>query len=234
MITPLLERLILNGSAEFKTFIAGGSEKCILNVPNDHFIIITSIQYFSALKSEIILLDLPAIAALQEKFNTQLKIFSTRRVNTFLFRDSLNFMVELSTGQNIVTPQGAFTIDTYLVHETDVAFTFSYAGELRDQTRTVLDGRSVGFTPPFDYGKEGQAGSLSVREVSSVPVSDTLKDRQAQGGQLYIREDGFTTQNQCIFPVDLANKYTNLDRAFSYPICNVNYILIKGLPTNIS
>ena len=49
MITPHLEKLILCGKASYNTFVIGGSEKCILNVDNDRFIIITDIIYFSQL-----------------------------------------------------------------------------------------------------------------------------------------------------------------------------------------
>jgi hypothetical protein len=36
MLTPKLEELIWNGKASFKTFIAGGSSKCILNIEEDN------------------------------------------------------------------------------------------------------------------------------------------------------------------------------------------------------
>ncbi len=46
MLTPILEKLILSGKASYNTFVVGGSEKHILNVENDRFIIITDLLYF--------------------------------------------------------------------------------------------------------------------------------------------------------------------------------------------
>jgi hypothetical protein len=36
----------VQGKAQFKTFVAGGSERHVLNIENDRFIIITDITYF--------------------------------------------------------------------------------------------------------------------------------------------------------------------------------------------
>jgi hypothetical protein len=237
MITPLLERLILNGKASFNTFVAGGGEKCILNVPNEHFIIITSIQYSSALKSEIFAMNPEEIEELIKIFNTQLKIFSRKSMNTFLFRDSLNvgstFRDLTAQTKHFVTPIGHQKIDCYLVHEDDVSFTFSLAGKLNNDLVALTNSQSVGYPPPTDYGKEGQDGAILVRLRSNIPLSITGDDKQAQGGQLNVNGNGAISK-ECIFPVDLNSQYTFINESFAYPIVNVNYVLIQGLPNNIS
>jgi hypothetical protein len=238
MITPLLERLILNGKASFNTFVAGGSQKCILNVPNDHFVIITSIQYASALKANNTVLSAPQINGLHKIWNTQLKIFSRKSLNTFLFRDSLNIGATVNDGTAVekymITPIGNQKIDTYLVHENDISFTFSYAGVLSNNVVAVTNSQSVGYPPPTDYGKDGQDGVIPVRLISNVVNSVTGFDLQAQGGQLDVFTGVNAVSKECIFPVDVNSNYLAINEPYSYPIVNVNYVLIQGLPNNIS
>jgi len=237
MITPQLERLILSGRAAFNTFVAGGTEKSILNVPRDHCIIITSISYASALKSKKIVLTSSDLSLLSTKYNTQVKIFSAKSLNTFLFRDQLSISPELTgtiASGFFVTPVGDQKIDTYLVHETDVSFTFSFAGKLADELRNITDSNSIAYSPPMDYGKEGQAGAFPVRNIGSIVTSTSGNDYQAGGGQLYVKNDGKNTPKENIFPVDLANRYNELDEGWAYPILNVNYVLIQGAANNLS
>ena len=45
MITPILEKLILDGKAQYKTFVAGFSQKHILNIPQNRFIIMKEMKH---------------------------------------------------------------------------------------------------------------------------------------------------------------------------------------------
>ena len=74
MIPEKLQKLILQGKAQANTFVAGGAPKAVLNVQNDRFIIITSINYQSALKSEGLLIN-DDVALAKVFRNTQVKIF---------------------------------------------------------------------------------------------------------------------------------------------------------------
>ena len=237
MITPLLEKLILNGKASFNTFVAGGSQKCILNIPNEHFIIITSIQYASALKTNNTLLTSGQILNLHKIYNTQLKIFSRKSLNTFLFRDEINVGTRVSDGTTIekyfVSPIGHQKIDTYLVHESEVSFTFSYAGVLSNITVAASKESTIAYPPPADYGKSGQPGALNVRLVSGIPLSVSGNDLQAQGGQASVT-GAAAISKECIFPVDFNSSYNAINEPYAYPIVNVNYVLIQGMPNNIS
>ena len=237
MITPLLEKLILNGKASFNSFVAGGSQKCILNVPNDHFIIITSIQYASALKATNTLLTRDQINNLHTRYNTQLKIFSRKSLNTFLFRDSLNIGATVNDGTGtekyMITPIGNQKIDTYLVHESEVSFTFSYAGVLSNITVAASKDSTIAYPPPADYGKSGQPGALNVRLISGIPLSASGNDLQAQGGQSSVTGSAAISK-ECIFPVDSNSSYNAINEPYAYPIVNVNYVLIQGMPNNIS
>ena len=104
MITPHLEKLILSGNASYNTFVIGGSEKSILNVAKNRFVVITDITYFhqlnlngdpldptlngSALNQVFTSLNL--IDYLTNRLNTQLRVFSRKSNNLFLYRNNVN------------------------------------------------------------------------------------------------------------------------------------------------
>ena len=117
MVTPKLEEWILCGKAFFKTFVAGG-DKHTLTFGNDRFIIITDITYFpmnigTAVKGdETINL---------QNHNTQVAIYGERGYNHYIFR---NFN---DARNNSLDFCGPTTINTYLLHEQQVGFSFCNA-----------------------------------------------------------------------------------------------------------
>lgn len=234
MLTPVLEKLILCGKANYNTFVIGGSQKHILNVQNDRFIIITDIQYFSQVN-----LGIDARSASIDQvnelktnhLNTQLKVFSTKSQNTFLFRNDL--LIQPINADNTafsIMPIGQTKLDTYLIHESDVSFTFSYAGQRNPQPAAITKAESIAYPPPFDYGKDGQIGSIPVRTVTEDLTGIT---QTANGGQLMVKSPN-PANLEMIFPVVPANNATSLRNAESYPIVLVSYVEILGNPTNIS
>lgn len=237
MLTPALEKMVLSGQASFNTFVAGGSEKAILNVPKNKFIIIVGLTYFSSCNSSKTIEHSQAeLVKIKDTYNTQLRIFSAKSFNTFLFRNDLLISPDgtPSSAKFLVVPFGSTKIDTYLVHETDVSFTFSYAGAIQDVQRLPTDATSVGYAPPIDYGKQGQVGALAVRRIGK-PVIDFAGNFKVLNEGLNIvnaTTDAYTAEFN--FPVDTDNRYLNADSSTAYPIVNVSYVEIQGTPNNIS
>lgn len=233
MLTPVLEKLILCGKASYNTFVIGGSEKNILNVQNDRFIIITDLQYFGEVNHvKARDADITAINDLKKNhLNTQLKVFSTKSQNTFLFRNNLLIQPLKSDYLSFsVQPIGSTKLDTYLIHESDVSFTFSYAGDRVLQPAAITKSESIAFPPPFDYGKAGQIGAMAVRTITEdlAGVVHTVN-----GGELYLKSPN--PQNlELSFPVWPGSQATELIKSESYPIVLVSYVEILGNPTNIS
>ena len=129
MITPHLEKLILCGKASYNTYVIGGAQKCILNVANDRFIIITDLTYFSQLNLDDDVSNINMSEAnlqiLVNNLNTQLKIFSRKSNNTFLFRNQIEIATNLTSPAHDVFPVGSVKLDTFLIHDQDVSFTFT-------------------------------------------------------------------------------------------------------------
>lgn len=235
MLTPHLEKLILKGAASFSTFVCGGSQKVILPCPNDHYIIITDITYMNGVKSENNPMNDDNLKQMLETGNTQLKIFSSKSTNSFLFRP--NYVLStLRDGSYLVAPQGSVHHDVYLIHESDISFTFSNARLIDPTTiRIIQDPNIIAFPPPYDYGHNGQPGALATTEVAQIAGTTRNNDYVIPGGQHYAPLlTGASAPTEFIFPVDSSNYLSVNKNPLSYPIVHVNYVTIRGSLTNIS
>ena len=232
MITSKLEDLIWQGKAQFKTFVAGGSERHVLDIQNDRFIIITDITYFSSghfpVSPEGEFNTWDSVSA--NGINTQVTIGGERGVNRFLFRN--NFTEVLAGGNSqLLSPLGNCKINTYLLHTTQIAFTFSFAQDFTAQTVALATANNYALNPPTDYGRNGQPGALPVTVSGFVngaaPYNDNFDNRAGV--------PGVNESTEFSFPVDAVNQIQSLNRvnSWAYPILHVNYVEIIGLPNNI-
>jgi hypothetical protein len=236
MITPILEKLILCGKASFNTFVAGASEKSILFVDNDRFIIITGLTYFPSVNGENCLdLDEVEMKAILDR-NTQVKIFSEKSLNNFIFRNELNVSevrVTATERSFTVTPGAPIKLDTFLIHDNSVSFTFSYALSVIDAARSITKAQSVAYPLPIDYGKEGQ-NALPVRTIGS--TFDAVTPVNIYSGGPFSNDGTQNGFNEFVYPVDVntAIPNKNMTLAANYPLLLVDYVEIIGNPTNIS
>lgn len=230
MLTHHLEKLILAGKASYNTFVAGGSQKHILPVDNDRFIIITDLIYFNSANAKTFYEATRAdVEDLLANLNTQIRIFSSKSINQFLMRNAVNITPDSITGKYNIMPFGSVKIDTYLVHESNVSITFSYAGDRLNIDTGNSETDSTAFAPPYDYGKDGQPGVLPVRLVGGATA--TYKTANAGLGKV---DAGDQIDLELSFPVDAAHNYAQLDNAAGYPILQIGYVEILGNPTNLS
>lgn len=239
MLTGTLEKLVLSGNATYNTFVVGGTEKHILNVPSNRFIIITGFTFQSAAKG-IFLVGEEQVTEYIARANTQLRIFSAKSMNTYLFRETPQFNYvnnpELGYVGWFISPNGSQRYDTYLVHESDVSFTFSSAGNLDNKNVGITSALNIAYPIPIDYGKDGQPNNTSVRKSAQINLADS-PSYVAMAGDVELKDPsniGLNMPTELAFPVDKANKYEPLDLSFTYPILNVEYVEIYGNPTNIS
>ena len=241
MLTPVLEKLILSGKAAFKTFVVGGTQKHILNVPNDRFIIITDLVYFSNMNAKneenprvAFHLSWDQMKAMNQILNTQLKIFSEKSNNSFVFRNSYTaFPHSGNTNPDfwVFPTQAPIKLDTYLIHENDVSFTFSVVGDFTDAGSGLSRTDVPAYPPPFDYGKEGQSGAEPVRQISEDNLTADTINFQGQA-------DAYNPANsksnlEFVSPVDASHSIPDVNSGFRYPLIHVCYVEIKGNPTNI-
>jgi hypothetical protein len=213
MITPQLENLILCGKAFFKTFVAGG-DKHTLTFGNDRYIIITDITYFPM-----------SCEQNEQNTNTQVSIYGERGYNHYIFR---NYYSALTTGgiQQFVTP---VTINTFILHEQQVGFSFSNAPFLLNGFVGIADTRNPGYAPPLDYGIDGQPGAVPV-----LLTADALGAPNIQNNFVTRPTAGTNESQQLFFPVDASNSFgSSITENSAYPLMLVNYVEVLGQPGNI-
>lgn len=236
MLTPALEKIVLSGKGSFNTFVAGGSEKSILNVDNDRFIIITDLTIFPMTPAtKLVNWDSATIEA--QFVNYQLKVFSEKSYNNFVVKPSMtiNGYHDPGSGGDKFTISGGqpVKLDTYLIHESDVSFTVSKALKTTPSSTGVTPAQSVGIRPPFDYGKVGQPGSLPVTLITDTSAAATFFS--AMAGNQVVKADGTTTAQELTFPIDATTEISgSIKYPWGVPVILVNYVEIYGNPTNIS
>ena len=231
MITPILEKLIFEGKAQYKTFVAGQSQKHIMNIPQNRYIIITDLWY-----TPTFYFDPHAEKSLETQYLnnmiTQLTILGTKGFNRFLFKNSIYFNYDNSPIKvSSHTPNNPIHISTFLIHIDGISFTFSngeknivFSNAVAPSTASLSNVAAL--PPPSDYGKIGQAGAIPVINRTITP---TAYENLFFGEDLNTGTDG---NNEFSFPV---NTITNLDNTLktipiSYPILNVGYVEIQGQP----
>jgi hypothetical protein len=211
MITPELEKMILCGKAFFKTFVAGGT-KHTLTFGNDRYIIITDITYF------------PMNVLANNEFknnNTQVAIYGERGYNHFIFRNILDL-----DGPRAMTP---VTINTFLLHEQQVGFSFVNAFNLVNTFVGVADTENPSYKPPLEYGKDGDIGAVPVLLTADAPgttiIQNNFTTRPAPGNN---------ESQQLFFPFDAPNSFANnILNNPAYSLLHVNYVEVLGQPGNI-
>lgn len=233
MLTPKLEQLIWEGKAAFRTFVAGGSQRHRLEIDNDRFIIITDITYYNTGSFPVDPRGTNNNWAniSRNGMNTQVTIGGERGINRFLFRNSFTSIFDVDTNNNIVTPIGHSLINTYLIHTTEVAFSFSFAQDFTGQTVAITEAGNYALNPPTDYGRLGQPGALPVTVAGTVNGAGVYEDNFGNKNNTV----GIAQSQEFSFPVDAVNDIPSLNRinSWAYPILHVNYVEIIGLPNNI-
>jgi|688.fasta_scaffold29901_12 hypothetical protein len=235
MITPYLEKLILEGKAAYKTFVVGGSGKNVLNVKKDRFIIITDLLYFSSINTKNITSDvtLADLLTFLTKANTQLRIFSKKSNNKFIFRNNFT-LLEKGNNNYHISPIGSVSLNTFLVHDSSVSFTFSVASNRLIAQPAAINKSEIGYPPPYDYGIEGQTGALANNNVTKSALgAGTFQS--VNGGEEYILKRAFTSEQslELSYPVDAFHLLNGFDNCLTYPLLNISYIEIIGNPVNM-
>lgn len=215
MITPQLEKLLLCGKAFFKTFVAGG-DKHTLTFGNDRFIIITDITYFP--------MNVTAKNG-NANHNTQVAIYGERGYNHFVFRNYNNTNVNNAAVHGFCSP---VTINTFLLHEQQVGFSFTNAPFLENLSIGITNVNNPSYQPPLEYGKDGDIGAVAViltADAPTTPIQTNFTTRPAAGSN---------ESQQLFWPFTSGNSFASgINRSFEYPLLHVNYIEVLGQPNNI-
>ena len=221
MITPKLEEMILCGKAFFKTFVAGG-DKHTLTFGNDRFIIITDITYFPMNITTNIRSDIP-----YQNHNTQVAIYGERGYNHYIFRNFNNTNVNNANVHGFCSP---ITINTYLMHEQQVGFSFCNAPYFINPSTGVANTQNPGYEPPLEWGIDGQPGAQNT-VLSAADAANAIQDNFTVRPSI-----GNVESQQLFFPFDTSYLFSDgnqFELKYEYPLLLVNYVEVIGSPNNI-
>jgi hypothetical protein len=221
-ITPKIEELIWTGKAQAKTFVIGGSEKHILPIKPETWVIIWGITYFPRVQGQ----KLNDWTNWNTNRLTQLAIFSENAYNHFVFRD--NWQTNLGGGQgtaDVYATNGTpLNVPLYLIHERDISFTFAGGTDLASVTRAVSEPDTATKAPPLDYGNAGNPAPVAVEKVTRGASGTQIY----QGGTTIRRTPASVTYSQLQYPVNAANQAKFVLDQQSMPLVHVHYVEIKG------
>jgi hypothetical protein len=216
MLTPKLEEWILCGKAFFKTFVAGG-DKHTLTFGNDRFIIITDITYFP--------MNVTPRGGLSNH-NTQVAIYGERGYNHYIFRNFNNTNV---TNANIHGFCSPVTINTYLLHDQQVGFSFCNAPLFQNLINGVANTDNPGYAPPIEFGIDGQPGAVAVTTQMDTPGVNIITEKMTSRNT-----PGSLESRQLLFPFELSNQFgPGINNNQEYPLLLVNYVEVIGSSNNI-
>jgi len=227
MITPILEKWILSGRAFYKTAVVGGS-KTTVDIENDRFIIITGI-HFLGYQSTTFNIGRDTV--------TQLSIYGEKGFNHYMFANTRLATTEYwdstagaSRTANVKTAISQPKIDCYILHTTQVGFSFLTSGAVLPTVGTngVASGNNPGLEPPIDYGKDGQTGALNVDLTINMnpTLNCDLVPRYTGVGV------GTNISRQIQLPAVAATTPVSANNAYM-PIANIDYVEVLGIPENI-
>lgn len=233
MITPKLEALIWEGRAFYKTYIAGGVERSTLKIDNDRFIIITDITYFSTLPAE----QDPEFSnnthttIYANGQQTQLTVLGEKGINRFMFRNGYSAIGTANSKDYRLLPLGSTLINTYILHTTEVSFTFSFGGNALANFSGLVPAESeAAYPPPTDYGRVGQPGAIPVTTTRQFPGTAIFENT-------YINRPNANADSskEYSYPVDASTQITNqlTNQSPGMPFAQVSYIEVLGQPNNM-
>jgi hypothetical protein len=237
MLSSKLENLIWEGKAFPKTFCVGNTQKHVLNIPPDRFIIITDILYFpfyaNYAEGSSVPVDFREIERwiISNHISTQLTILGEKNFNRFQFRNNVNFIPSSADQKYIPIPGQATFLNTYLIHTTGVSFTFSFGSVWNNLNGNTLP-ESTALSAPVDYGKDGNTTVYPVTQIGDLSTGDFTFTNY------YARVNipaNFPATQELAYSVDSTTDINSSFRPYgnSHPICQISYVELLGSPNNV-
>jgi len=230
MITPKLEELIWCGKAFFKTAVVGGA-KTTIDIDTDRFIIITDITYLPYA-------NLATTINVVAEVNTQLSIYGERGFNHYIFANKRpNALSYFNSDPSInvrettadCQPLAVQKIDCYLLHTTQVGFSFIGSPQSAAATLGIASWNNPAYDSPLDYGKDGMAGALNVF-TDITPTGGMLNQVVNRSTGLAV---GSAVTQQIQYASNTPASLPAVQNNPMFPIANINYVEILGQPDNI-
>ncbi len=228
MLTPALEKLVWCGEAKVRAVTVGGTQKMRLRVPNNHFIVILRMIHFPYIPDEE---DVPD--QIDARRITQMNVSDAKSFNSFVFRNDvgLDIFFDGIGFQNYLRTGSPVSIDTYLIHDTDVSFSFSLGTEFGTTLSAPAPEKAPATNPPQDYGKIGlvnPTGNIPVSNLRTMGFGSFSELRPFQDLTPPTEPSSFSSLQFPIIGGITALTDDNIQGRKAYPIVQVQYVEVKG------
>jgi len=242
MITPLLEKQILNGKGSFRVFTAGGMGKHNLPVPNDRFFVITKLIVYPFFPHNLTESEDPSPVEMLKRVVYQINVLTGQQQVIYPMRFNHAAAFNTSDEQFTLAAVGEpITIDTYIVCQSDISIVFGSPANFGLNTLSTgrTDARAQGIAPSVGYGREGVPQSFQADLTREFAFNNAQMIRQNEfetggiGGGDFVRNEFNIPIDDTTVVSTVVGQNNQLDENFQYPICNVEYVDIFGLPTNL-
>ena len=235
MLTEDLIKKIEHGQAELHTYLVGGSGIGFIQVPRNHYIVITGFSF-----SHFIDTDLKQITSqadmetiLQAALHT-VQFVSKNKRYIYNFRTNINFTPISGTGHLFFTPiNDAEHLDTYQKHEENINISIFKFNDIAgwQTTSSANSNESNSEAKPAGYGNALQGGESAAQEIifvpggaQYVPVAELSNIALGPDFRKEFRDN--VDKNTRLFP---PNVDIDVSKIYTFPVINIDYVIVKQL-----
>lgn len=240
MLTDNLIKLIHEGKAEFKNYALGGSGVGFLQVPKNHYIVITNFVYNHFIDTALshintiddaISLSNNALHTVIFKSGQNSRYMWNFRTNIFMFPFIEN-TIPATAGVNFFSPSNdAENIDCYQVHTENLSISILKFNPLAGWAINMglNSDKSNSDKSPTGYGNVTQGGFNAVQEIifsaggaQYVPLSDASTVAPTPTYKNQMRDDVSATT-----ALNKPSRDLPISGIYSFPVVNISYVLVK-------
>lgn len=224
MITPTIEKAILNGWGTLINFSVGFSSVAKIKIPKNHFGIITDFKYYPYNKFQG-LQDIDVLSYWEQDMLQEVCFYVNGRSHKWTFRPSFTIS-QTAPNSHFLNPTKEMHVDTFIVADTDVFIQFKNPQMLANMSGTVTD---------FSFLRDPQ---IPVNPETAYTFTQVTKSLQSVYGDKYAFPDydeaGVTPQagfTSTTVNAQSLNEITNFANPTQYnyqnPLLNVSVLMVS-------
>ena len=238
MLTENLIARIENGSAELKSYCIGGAGVGFIQVPKNHYVVITGFSFSHFIDTDLRVLNDNALfdeLAANALHSLQFQSGKTRFI--YSFRTNFQYQkiissIPLDNNYMFQVLNDAEHIDTYQKHQSDINISIF---KFHDVAKWVLtndlnSNQSNSENLPSGYGNPTSGGQPSVQAIEFtpggaqyIPLADvSLVPPNANYRKEFRDNVDATTRT---LPV---NQVIPASKIYTFPVINIDYVIIKN------
>jgi len=226
MITPIIEKLVLQGKGDFRTYTIFAAQAAKLDVPEGSFIVITDIKVTPGANLTAPLDEANLAGSVDRYSIMQLDLFSKSvKRNSFLIKNKVQLAQDADNVKYVVNGEPQH-FDVLMVCEYDVYFSI-----LRFQGVANLGAQATGNLLRTQLPKEPVSYGTTLPVIQRLQLEDGMKYNpvgyeefdSTKPGQQYANQAISAAGSNSPMPIIAINQDTNYNRH----VINVSYVIFN-------